>query len=201
MMAPASIPRIRCSNHPPLLLMMIRRLIQYVLLAGVVFGPVSWAQVSLPGAAPASTQPAPPADPLGRDTPRGTVLGFLKACRKGDFENAKRYLNAPLARAGLDELARKLSVVLDRRLPARLNQLSLEANGSQYFPDRPDTDLVGTIDTREGTVDITMQRVKLGERGSVWLFSNETLHEIPELYEEVSLVSVERTIPAFLTEH
>jgi MscS family membrane protein len=180
---------------------MMRRSIRFLLLlGGVAFAPSAGAQVSLPGTAPPPSQPVPPPDPLGRDTPRGTVFGFLNACRKGDFEGARRYLNAPLGGADLDGLARKLSVVLDRRLPARLNQLSLDPNGSQYFADRPDADLIGTIDTREGTMDITLQRVKLGERGSVWLFSKETLNEIPELYEEVNLVSVERTIPAFLTQ-
>jgi len=109
-------------------------------------------------------------------------------------------LNAPLRRTGLDDLARKLSVVLDRRLPARLNELSPLPDGSQYFPDRPDADLVGTIDTGEGKVDIVVQRVKLGERGSVWLFSKETLDVIPDLYEEVSHVSVEHALPAFLTQ-
>ena len=47
---------------------------------GVVFGSVSWAQVSLPGAVPASS----PARASLRTrwavtTPRGTVLGFLNA--------------------------------------------------------------------------------------------------------------------------
>jgi len=180
--------------------MTMRRLIQFLLLVGVVFGPIAWAQVNLPGAPAASPQSTPPSDPLGRDTPRGAVLGFLKACRQGDFETARRYLNAPLRATGLDDLARKLSFVLDRRLPARLNQLSSLPDGSQYFPDRPDADLVGTIDTREGKVDIVVQRVKLGERGTVWLFSKETLSEIPELYEEVRHVSVEHALPAVLTQ-
>jgi MscS family membrane protein len=180
--------------------MTMRRLIQFLLLIGVVSGPIAWAQVNLPGATPVPPQLAPPSDPLGRDTPRGAVLGFLNACRKGDFETARRYLNAPLAGARLDGLARQLSVVLDRRLPARLNKLSPQPEGSLYYPDQPDLDLVGTIDTPDGTVDITMQRVKMGERGSVWLFSKETLREIPELFEEVSLLSVEDKLPAFLTE-
>jgi len=105
-----------------------------------------------------------------------------------------------LAGARLDGLARQLSVVLDRRLPARLNKLSFQPEGSLYYPDRPDLDRVGTIDTPDGTVDITVQRVKMGERGAVWLFSKETVREIPKLYEEVSLVSVQDKLPAFLTE-
>ena len=40
---------------------------------------------TLPGASqpPVAAQPAPPADALGRATPRGAVLGFLNAARRG----------------------------------------------------------------------------------------------------------------------
>jgi len=109
-------------------------------------------------------------------------------------------LNAPLSGSRLDALARQLSVVLDRRLPARLNKLSPRPEGSLYYADQADLDLVGTIETPDGAVDITVQRVKLGERGSVWLFSKETLREVPDLFKGVSLASVEDKLPAFLTE-
>jgi MscS family membrane protein len=101
--------------------------------------------------------------------------------------------------ARADSLARELSAVLDRRLPARLNVLSTRAEGSQYFPDRLDTDLVGTIDGRNGATDIVVQRVKW-ESGEVWLFSSETLEAIPDLYQEVNLVSLETKLPVFLTQ-
>ncbi len=134
--------------------MMIGRYTQLSLLAGVVFSSVSWAQVAIPAAAPVSSQPVAPSDSLGRETPRGTVLGFLYASRKGDYETARRYLNAPRGGAGADTLAHQLSAVLDRRLPARLYEVSSRPEGSLYYPDRPDVDLVGTIATPDGTVDI-----------------------------------------------
>ncbi len=49
--------------------------------------------------APAAAAPlpvAPPPDPLGRDTPRGSVLGFLNAARKGEDEIAAQYLSTRL---------------------------------------------------------------------------------------------------------
>jgi len=128
-------------------------------------------------------------------------MGFLTASRKGDYATAKLYLDTPLRGTRADSLAEMLSVVLDRRLPARLNQLSARSEGSQYFRDRSDVDLVGTIDSLDGSVDIVVQRVKREKDGAVWLFSKETLDAIPELYEEVSLVSVDKVIPSFLTEH
>ncbi len=166
------------------------------LLAGmVVCVSLAFGQVAAP------PPQAPPSDPLGRDTPRGAVLGFLKAARKGDFETARRYLNAPLGGTGQDELARKLSVVLDRRLPPRLNQLSPLPEGSHYFPAEPDTDLVGTVQGPDGEVDIVLQRIKLGERGAVWMFSKQTLKDVPELYKDLNLVSVDHAFPAFFTQH
>src|SRR5258706_11948175 len=170
--------------------MMIGGYTQLSLLAGVVFSSVSWAQVAIPAAAPVSSQPVAPSDSLGRETPRGTVLGFLYASRKGDYETARRYLNAPRGGAGADTLAHQLSAVLDRRLPARLYEVSSRPERSLYFPDRPDVDLVGTIATPDGTVDIVEQRVDRGKNGVVWLFSKETLDAIPGLYKKVDLVVV-----------
>jgi MscS family membrane protein len=146
----------------------VRTLCASLLSVGVVLCSLSWAQVNIPGSAPASSKSEPAPDPLGRSTPRGTVLGFLNAARKGDYVTARRYLDTPSNGARTDSLARQLSSVLDRRLPARLNQLSARTEGSQYFPDRPDTDLVGTIDTPDGAVDIVVQRVDQG-RSAVWL--------------------------------
>jgi len=181
--------------------MTIGRVVELLVAAGSVLCSIACAQVAAPSPAPASSQPAPLPDTLGRETPRGCVLGFLSASRKGDYETAKRYLNLPLRGPSANTLARELSIVLDRKLPARLNQLSPNPEGSQYYADRPDADLVGTIEGPNGTVDIVVQRVDRGKNGVVWLFAKETLDAIPALYDQVNLVSVEDTLPAFLTQH
>ena len=128
------------------------------------------------------------------------MLGFLTASRKGDYETAQRYFNTSLGGARANTLAREFTVVLDRRLPARLNDLSSRPEGSQYNPDQPDTDLVGRIESLQGTVEVLVQRVNRGKSGPVWLFSKETVDAIPALYQEVNHVSVEEFLPAFLTE-
>ena len=48
------------------------------------------------GAPPASQSPASSCDTLDRGTPRGTVLGFMKAIRDGQTDIAVQYLNTPL---------------------------------------------------------------------------------------------------------
>ncbi len=160
-----------------------------------VFCSISSAQVI-----PAPAPPPTPVDTLGRESPRGAVLGFLNASSKGDFETARLYLNTTLRGDRARGLAQQLFEVLNRRLPARLNLVSARPEGSLYYPDNPDLDRVGTIERLQGAVDISMQRVDRGKNGVVWLFSRETLDNVPALYEEINLVSAEGILPKFLTE-
>ena len=144
---------------------------------------------------PAAPQPEPPKEPLGRITPRGTVLGFLSASHKGNYEIAAQYLDTRLRDKSAATLAHQLFVVLDRRLPARLNQLSDKAEGFLPNPLKPDQDLVGTITSVNGNVDILLDRVDIGNGQLRWLFSATTLESIPHLYDEVNVVSVDNILP------
>lgn len=139
-----------------------------------------------------------PKDTLGRMTPRGALLGFLNASRKGNAEVAALYLNTPLRGEDAATLARQLSIVLDRRLPPRLTQISDAPEGSIPDPLRPDEDLIGTIDTAGGQLDITVERVDRGKAGKVWLFSRKTLSSIPAVFQELNTPGVEQILPEFL---
>ena len=144
-----------------------------------------WAQVPLPGSAPAPAQPEAPTDPLGRTTPRGTLRGFLTASGKGDNETATHYLNTRLRGESAIVLAHQLSVVLNRRLPVRFNAISDKPEGSLPYPTEPDKDLIGTIPSDLGDVDIMVERVGNSKTGQLWLFSRQSLEQISELYAEV----------------
>ena len=137
-----------------------------------------------------------PTDALGRSTPRGTVMGFLVAARKGQYEVASQYLNTRQHGKAAVVLAYQLAVVLDRLLPAKLNQLSDVPQGSLSLL-RTDQDLVGTVTSGKGDVDILLDRVEHGN-ASVWLFSNKTLDSIPDIYEELDIVNVDAVFPSFL---
>jgi MscS family membrane protein len=80
-----------------------------------------------------------------------------------------------------------------------LNTLSNDPAGAVPFPDKPDVDLAGTIESVNGPVDVLLQRVKR-DQVQVWLFSKETVKTIPALYEEVNQVSVEDVLPAVFTQ-
>ena len=153
-----------------------------------------------PGGAPvaAPTEPAPVADPLGRQTPRGTLLGFLEAGRTGEREVARQYLDTKLDAKAAQELARQLYVVLDAMLPARLMQISDEPLGSRANPLTPDLETVGTIPSAAGEVRVVVRRVERKGQEPVWLFSAATLQAIPALYKEVSRREAERRLPDFI---
>jgi MscS family membrane protein len=169
-----------------------------IILLLLLLSPRAWPQLTVPASAPAEVRPDTPADTLGRSTPRGTVLGFLAAARKGNSEIAALYLNTPLRGEPAARLAHQLAVVLDRHLPARLNQLSDKPEGSVPDPLKPDQDLIGTITTSRGDLDIVVERVDRGKAGKVWLFSRKTLESIPDVFEESSTPPVEKFLPQFM---
>ena len=169
-----------------------------LLFALLATGPSAWAQ-TVPGFPPApAPQAEPPKDALGRDTPRGTVLGFMIAARKGTDDISPLYLDTTEKGEAAVELAHKLYVVLDSRLPARLNELSDRREGAPSNPLKPDQNVVGTINTANGARDVVVERVTQEKSAPVWLFSRETLSFIPDAYDEIDLVRLDRFIPDVL---
>ena len=151
--------------------------------------------------APASAvakPPEPPKDALGRDTPRGTLLAFMTAARRGNLEAAALYLDTTLLGQPALDLARQLYIVLDTRLPARLNLVSDRPEGSRANLLKPDEDVIGTIATENGPLDVRLARVERGP-ASIWLFSRRTLDAIPAVFDEIDVVPTESRLPRVLT--
>ena len=149
-----------------------------------------------PAATPAKSAPA--ADPLARDTPRGTVLGFLSAARKGEIAVARQYLDTRADEAAAQALARQLFVVLDAKLPARLTQISDDPLGSRANPLAPHLEVVGAIEAESGEVEVVLERVERRGSDPVWLFSKATLHAVPALYQEVTRRDAASRLPDFV---
>jgi MscS family membrane protein len=180
----------------------VRLLAMATLLAVLVPAGVTLAQTGARGAAPPAPPPAAPqaqapTDPLGRDTPRGMLLGFMRTSRAGNLEAASLYLNSGLTGEAAFELSRKLYMVLDRRLPARTNEISNVPEGSQPNPLKPDEDILGTISTETGQLELVVERVRRGSAASVWLFSRRTLDAIPDVYAEIDLFT--DRLPGFMS--
>jgi MscS family membrane protein len=144
-----------------------------------------YAQTPPPAGAAATPQPQVLVDPLGRNSPRGTVLGFLNAARKEELDLAQEYLNTTLSGDAARTLASQLFDILDARLPARIEQISDAPEGSRTNLLEPDEDEVGTVVGRDGPVAIVLERVRRRDAAPVWLFSRRTLQSVPALHQEI----------------
>ena len=152
-----------------------------LLIVGAATGAAQTAPAAPPAPAPVPANAEPVRDVLGRSTPRGTMLGFLGAARKGENDLARQYLNTRLAGEAAEQLALQVFVVLDARLPARLSELSDEPGGSRTPPSPPGLETVGTITTADGPLEIVLERVPAGDAGPIWLISRRTLDAIPSV--------------------
>ena len=97
------------------------------------------------------------ADPLGRETPSGTVLGFLQAAQFGNYKTASDYLQISAARRpsqGAD-LAQKLKVLMDRAFVTGLRRLSTSPEGNPEYG-TPDQQTIGTFSSGEAEIPVVL---------------------------------------------
>src|SRR4029450_579397 len=124
----------------------LRRLLFVHAALAIVLSPIG-ALAQTPGAPPPPPAPETPTDRLGRTTPRGTVEGFLGAARRGEDDLARQYLNTRQTGEAAAALARKLFVVLDRRMQG-VPQPSDAPEGSRSNPDSPGLEIIGSGESR-----------------------------------------------------
>jgi MscS family membrane protein len=178
---------------------MRRRCALFVLVLGMLVGPSAHAQPAASTPQPAEPE-ATAQDPLGRSTPRGAVLGFLKAAQAGDYDRAIEYLDARHAPSQSHQLARQLKAILDRGLAINLDFLSTKPEGDLEDNPRANRDLVGIV-THEGkSLDVYLDRIQRGKNPPVWLFAADTLRKVPEMYAEIGPPWFEPYLPKQLLE-
>jgi MscS family membrane protein len=139
------------------------------------------------------------ADALGRETPSGTVLGFLQAAQAGNYKAAADYLQMAAARRqsqGAD-LAEKLKYLMDRSFVGGLRRLSTRPEGNPEYG-TPDDQTIGIFSYGDGEVPVVLVRIGDPNSGKIWLFSSETLSKVPELYDNVHAHRVEKKLPQSL---
>ncbi|OPY93398.1 MAG: Low conductance mechanosensitive channel YnaI [Syntrophaceae bacterium PtaU1.Bin231] len=155
--------------------------------------------------APAAKQPAPAEssydDPLGRSTPQGAFVGFLKAMERENDERAVEYLDTRQTGRRAEQLAAELHRVLDQGLSAAATKLSARPEGNLNDGLPVNREVVGVVKTKKGSYDILLDRVQKEGNPPIWLFSAETLKLVPQIYEEIDIPWIERHLPAALTEN
>ena len=139
-------------------------------------------------------------DPLGRSTPQGTVVGFLKAMKREDYERAVDYLDTRQTGKRAEQLARELNYILNEGMSTITTALSIKPEGNlqDNLPDN--REYVGTVRTKRGEYKILLERVHKENNPPVWLFSSETLKLVPHIYEEVDIPWLEQHLPLAMTE-
>jgi MscS family membrane protein len=147
---------------------------------------------------PAAAQPAEP-DQLGRDTPRGCVVGFLRAAGRDDFARAVDYLQLKPSDTATKR-AKELYSVLNAGGVVDIDAISKAAEGDLTDGLPANRELVGTVDTGDGKVDIVLERIPPRDGRQIWLFSSDTLQKIPHALELVELPHLERYVPRSLRE-
>ena len=146
----------------------------------------------------AATQPAP--DPLGRDTPSGTIYGFLQAAQAGNYSIAAQYLQMSSAKRTEqgEELATKLKEVMDRAFSGDLRLISNRPEGIPQEGVSSDHQRIGVLSAGDVDADLTLVHVSGPGEGRIWLVSSETLAKVPDLYDRLEVHQVEARLPNFM---
>lgn len=132
-----------------------------------------------------------PEDKYNRGQPRASFEGFLLAAKNQDFARAIEFVDfrnvkESILSVGKEELARQLYVVLGRTLWIDTEIISNDPIGNTNEKNIPSyRDLIGTIATKKGKVNVFLQRVpRKADRVNIWKISNATVNKIPLLNEE-----------------
>ncbi len=142
-------------------------------------------------------------DPLGRNTPSGTLYEFLQAAESGSYSTAAQYLQMPAAKRQTqgEEVAAKLKVVIDRSFSGDLRRISNQPEGTPQEGMPLDKQRVGTLNTGEAEADLILVRVSDPGGGRIWLIAAETLARVSELYDQAAVHQVETHLPHALVRH
>ncbi|MDO4442159.1 MAG: mechanosensitive ion channel [Moraxella sp.] len=123
-------------------------------------------------------------DSFGRDTPRGTTQGFIRAISNNDLTLASHYLDdryLASSRLSDKEIVQRFKQALDMggRLDADLN-ISGDAMGNLSDNLPSDVDKVGEIQLMNTHIDILLIRHEAKDGTVYWQFSKDTLSKLPQ---------------------
>jgi MscS family membrane protein len=155
--------------------------------------------------APAPSQPATPPDALGRDNPRGCVLGFIKAAQDEKYNVAQQYFEAaPRQRHESEEeekeLVSQLLTILNQKFAGAPDFISRDPLGHLDDGLPPDQEKIGGV-LGISSFPILLVRREDEQGHKIWLFSRETLDHVPEYYDSLQFPEFEKKIPKTLVTH
>lgn len=145
-----------------------------------------------------------PADPLGRETPQGTLIGFLKAARDGNYDLAAQYFQSTLRRQSQQQdttLAGQLQIVLDQLFLRNLNTVSQSPVGDLNDGLPRDRENLGKLRIGHQEMDLHLVQVSEAQGNRIWLFDWQSLRQVPGIYEQLLVPKlVNELVPSALIE-
>jgi MscS family membrane protein len=151
---------------------------------------------------PAKPEQTTPIDPLGRETPRGAMMGLLEYSERDDYETAARYLQpTPGQDEDLPQRAKEIRA-LQGKLKGNIGLLSNNPNGTVEPGLPPGEVRAGALTVNGTTTEVILVRVNDPASGNIWLLSKETVANIPTLYAQMkgeAPTLADRIVPAALT--
>jgi MscS family membrane protein len=148
-------------------------------------------------ATPATVPPPAPVDPLGRTSPHGTVLGFLRAAEEKDYAKAAKFLDGKRSPDQATELVVQLKYLLDQGLSTSIDDISRAPKGDVEDELRLSRERIGTVKLPDGEMEVLLDLVRRPNEPPLWLFSQETLRLVPEAYASVKHTDIEDHFPAW----
>ena len=148
-----------------------------------------------------------PADPLGRGTPHGTVLGFLHAAQDENYSIAAQYFRPATGHRRLDpteeqDLAAQLLAVINQKiLTSSLESLSDDPQGRLDDGLPPNQELLTGVRESNGVFSIELLRLDDDHGNKLWYISRKTLDSIPETYDSLQFSDIEKKLPSYLSKH
>lgn len=149
-----------------------------------------------------------PAPDLARETPQAAVETFLQRTGLGDFGAAAHLLDLekidPVRQAERGPLlARQLAEIIDRKvwidwneLPDRPDGLDVNASSNDALAGEPRRSIRMALIRLDGRpVPIRLSRVKPADGDPVWLFSAQTVENIPALHAQYGATAFEEGLP------
>ena len=138
-------------------------------------------------------------DPLGRSTPRGTIVEFTRAVDRDDVTTAALYLQLDESqKTNAAALANSLKTLIDREMREGIARISDAATGDLEDGLPADREHIGPLVIGSTRSYIVLVHVTDPANGPIWLVSSETLHLVPLIARAAGQTWIERTLPASL---
>ena len=187
-----------------------RRLLILLVLSGLLAAPRHVAS-QIPGLGAQQTpatapQPVVPTDPLGRDNPRGCLLGFIKAAQEENYPLAAQYFQPSTGRKRAseedpEELVAQLLAILNQKFAGPMDFVSRDPEGRLDDGLPPDQERISGLLATDSTFPILLIRLEDEHGRKLWYFSRATLADVPGAYDALTFPEFEKKLPQYLVEN